>query len=142
MTDARKILEMIENVAVDDVAALDEIDARVWCSIYGEEYVGRNVSGKECFRNRYNGMTPTAARRARKYTRSRDALKAIRPDSWVMNVSPMRTSGMSVCGYIASISLYPTYLDTIKILPTEELAELHAILQALDHARNASKGGV
>jgi len=140
MTDARKILEMIENVAVDDVAALDEIDARVFCYVRKVEFIS---SGPRAFK--YESMAggrDISSRYMQRFSRSRDALKAIRPDSWVMNVSPMRTSGMSVCGYIASISLYPTYLDTIKILPTEELAELHAILQALDHARNASKGGV
>lgn len=58
MTDHEIILKMIETVDPDDSVKLDEIDLAVY------KYIGE-----------LHMMLP-------KVTRSRDALKAIRPDGW------------------------------------------------------------
>jgi hypothetical protein len=66
--------------------------------------------------------------RADYYTRSRDALKAIRPDGY-FNYS---ASSHGICNFVL-------FKDNTKIesadCKTEELAELHAIIQAIEHDR-------
>jgi hypothetical protein len=135
MTPAQTILKLIESVDPSDTAKLDEIDARVWCLTHGQEYVGRNVSGEECFRNGYNGMTPTSARKARKYTRSRDALKAIRPEGFVWQ-HLTHYEGFSTRAELNPVTDKSIVLSSPRFLPTEELAELHAIIQAIEHERS------
>ena len=110
MTEAEKIFNMIENVDPTDSATLDEIDFRV---------------------DKYLGGVPNYIK-ARQYTRSRDALKAVRPEGWWFH-------GMS--RYFDEPHIYvaePKDDDSLILspsLPTEELAELHAIVQAIAYER-------
>jgi len=65
------------------------------------------------------------------YTRSRDALKSIRPDGW------FSVDENAAKGWQASINQPDTTEQYFYItrLPTEELAELHIIIQAKAHER-------
>lgn len=95
------ILKMIETVSPDDTEKLDEIDARVWVCLHLQGDFNISINGGIIY-YRHNSW-PEDARtilqhpfQNPEYTRSRDALKAIRP---------------------------------------EGLAELHAILQAIEFER-------
>lgn len=129
---AQKILELIESVDPSDVAALDEIDARVWCFVNGHVFRGmphRNyfIYSEECYYYYVpedNGTT--------NYTRSRDALKAIRPSgvrNWSIGMNKRKQFGAAM-EYAGSVTFYPP-----DDMPTEELAELHAIIQAIEYER-------
>jgi len=64
-----KLLTMIENVDPTDTEAMDEIDAHFWHWYRGDEYrVKPNI--------RYEGRENVST--------SRDALKAIRPEGWLV----------------------------------------------------------
>ena len=95
----------------------------------------------------HNSPNPLDAWRYR-YTRSRDALKAIRPEGW----SPIGYGYDKEIGHFAggwSYSLYKVTPDfklrtTVNIAnqKSEELAELHAIIQAVEYERkNIGKTG-
>ena len=122
---AAEILKMIEVADPADTAKLDEID-RLF-----ERY---KTPG------RHKIVPP-------KYTRSRDALKQIRPEGWTFSM-------LHQSGYLAVShkhikrthidglgNEYPEYVqvgtpalsDTAP--KTEELAELHAIIQAIEYER-------
>lgn len=80
MTTAAGILTMIEQVDPSDNDALDGIDARVWCFIHQEKY-------GEYFRMDDKGRIWVTSKQLMiqdnwSYTRSRDALKGIRPEGW------------------------------------------------------------
>ena len=75
MTEFEKLLNMIKNVDPADGAALDEIDVLVF------KYLG----------DKWGNLWVTMANESivysiAKYTRSRDALKAIRPAGWGYSV--------------------------------------------------------
>ena len=115
MNEAQKILEMIESAKPEDTATLDEIDARVWCYKNGDRFsfISLQVLGLP------------------KYTRSRDALKSIRPEGFTDELSIY-----IVKRGIVVESWFKKQITTPKFLPTEELAELHAIIQAIELERN------
>ena len=110
MSEAQKILDMIAAVDPSDTGTLDEIDARVWLYLGG---------GGRC------GNLPYRT----KYTRSRDALKSIRPEDFIFvaTVSPK--------GTIWGSNQFGDF-ETPVAFATEELAELHAIIQAVEWSRN------
>lgn len=154
MAEAQTILKMIEEAAPDDTDTLDEIDARVWCFLNNIPWsrIGRSYDdapyAEEWFYfdklkspfNRTKGLST-------KYTRSRDALKSIRPEGWVFNSRSVR--GFDPYSYKFTTSGFKPVWDREKqiredihhiykpglSLPTEELAELHAIIQAIDYER-------
>lgn len=131
VTTAQTLLTLIEKVDPTDTRMLDEIDA--WVHIY----LGDTVrTAKFTISSAYevwfkNGGWEDPIR----FTRSRDALKAIRPEGWIFAVHWRETSK----------GLYPTGhgsrkdgiadVQSTKKLPTEELAELHAIIQAIEYGR-------
>lgn len=140
MTDAEIILKMIEEVDPADTAKLDEIDALVACfigidvkrfddaeGVNSPEYMimdGEDIDG------------PCA-----KYTRSRDALKAIRPDGWQIKGYEGNCTGQFSDGFYCTLAKKDGILTKKFMgsqLPTEELAELHAIIQALNYERRSS----
>ncbi len=135
MTTAAELLKLIETVDPSDSAKLDEIDARVWCWMNSNTY-------DYCFRNNANELvakTPeeNVVTNIPLYTRSRDALKAIRPEGWYFFCNP------KWC--IAETKKYDDYtgnkliFESSPYCKTEELAELHAIIQAIDYERNNEK---
>ena len=116
----KDILKLIENVDPEDSAALDEIDYRVFKFIHGR----------------------AVPNRARRYTTSRDALKSIRPEGYTIwcleGPNPLLTKEKSAAGWHCSLlkeaQWSSPHVDS-EFLPTEELAELHAILQAIEYER-------
>lgn len=143
------ILKMIEEVSPDDAKRLDEIEARVWC--YAEnkewplEFKGMGVApetGKSEVFLTSDGSSPGGEGMVRladipKYTRSRDALKAIRPGGWLCGRLSNQTLGEIWDGtakYQWSLYRPGTGIHVgSPVFPTEELAELHAIIQAIEY---------
>lgn len=111
MSDAKNILSLIESVDPSDTAKLDEIDRAV------DNYLSNSGSVL-----------------SKQYTRSRDALKAIRPEGCVLSI---QTSGTCAIWYKSN----PFHADSnfVGEGKTEELAELHAIIQAIDYERSQDK---
>lgn len=101
---AQQILKMIEECDPLDVEKMDEIDF----SVTG--YLGFNISACQAF------------------TRSRDALKAIRPDGW-FNYS---AASHGICNFVLFKGDEKLESSDCK---TEELAELHCIIQAIEYER-------
>lgn len=133
MTTAQEILKMIEEVSPNDTAKLDEIDARVWCWLNSKTYLGTRIVTVEDRMFRYvEHQYEDGYINSPQYTRSRDALKAIRPEGWdFIDVS----GGFNHNAWTCQINMGA--FTTIKCtIPTEELAELHAILQAIDYERS------
>lgn len=124
------ILRMIESVDPVDTAKMDEIDARFWCwlrgIIYEEGRIGLQT-GKMF--DRYVYPFPL------KYTRSRDALKAIRPEGF-FSVDENGSKGWQAWINRPDDKNGPCFIVTG--MPTEELAELHVIIQAIAYERNKS----
>ena len=132
MNEADKILEMIENVDSEDTGTLDEIDARVWCFLAEREFT---TVDDVLDRQVHLFLGP----RFRCYTRSRDALKSIRPEGygvletkwdWDTKVKPYRNL-WSVFFAALGLFAHPNYEFQSPKLLSEELAELHAIIQAI-----------
>jgi len=138
---AKQILSLIESVDPSDTAKLDEIDLRVWHMIKRSDpktivIVRLDVALKS--------LGTSDAVRTPHYTRSRDALKAIRPKG-----------ARSASDFSVSKEEYPNYKGVFRILTglgadykcfnghaiTEELAELHAIIQAIEFERTPMKTG-
>lgn len=154
---AHEILKMIEAVDPDDTAKLDEIDARAWCFRHGHSYLGENAGSDFPVMYGHIGGYDTAAKRwtIPQVTRSRDALKAIRPEGWFFSIEIAGPRGYIAlaaqpvgCGKPAFRSPPKFHQNEMgqytgtsgSILPTEELAELHAIIQAIAHERAAAEG--
>ncbi len=132
-----EILRMIEEVDLNDTAKLDEIDARVWCYLYRPD---KEFCGVDKYHFRYKGEdqyevsisyqdTPTL----KQFTRSRDALKAIRPEGWWFSITPNDFDKFDVVGFRQKEIMVNA--TRTRFFPTEELAELHAIIQAIAYER-------
>lgn len=117
MSEAKKILEMIEEVDPSDTDKMDEIDARVWAYKKNVEKRLADI-----------GLL-LADQSAPRYTRSRDALKNIRPEGWEIAVHQHCSDEFTV--FLDN----DKYTTSSHSLPTEELAELHAIIQAIEWER-------
>lgn len=147
---AEDILKMIEVVDPNDTYLLDEIDARIWCWI-------NNARFKRMLSNKYPTLQPNKFSFYKngtldtklivyeyKYTRSRDVLKSMRPNDWKFTVDHRIGNGKDrfkewrFCGHawkhIGEYDKFGTiyYYTDKNFLPTEELAELHAIIQAIE----------
>lgn len=143
MSESDKILELIEGANPHDEAVMREIDARVWC--YTDLY------GKKKFDDLTKGIWDTpywfddsmmdkgGDVRCPLYTISRDALKSIRPDGWWPQL------GFHAAAELDGFS-FPDRWDcclwhkdwpfkACRDMATEELAELHCIIQAIKWER-------
>lgn len=141
--DAQKILEMIKGADPTDTEKLAEIDARVWAflNLKGDFRIYFGDGGSIHYRH---NSWPEDARtllhhsfQHDQYTRSRDALKTIRPEGWWFECC-------KICDgtYMAELHDDRGCIDddegiTVKAwyLKNEELAELHAIIQAIEYER-------
>lgn len=150
MSDAKTILNMIETVDPNDTAKMDEIDARVWCFVsfwnkFSSIDKGRLLYIDTCGPHMRGSFK---IKYIPQYTRSRDALKAIRPEGWAVEYlnQCQRQDGLPKpecfydwweCRLFKKPENYGTEMLVrrgIKIV-TEELAELHAIIQAIEYER-------
>ena len=140
---AQKILDMIEAVDPADAEAMDEIDVWVRFFLNPEELkmygtVEKYLEGvRRAWRGHANGLRSWHST----VTRSRDALKAIRPKGYMWTIE-CRKNGDSRCQAWSNIANHPTFYGRKNVwanepLPTEELAELHAIIQAIDYERES-----
>lgn len=125
--NAQKILELIENVDPADSAAMDEIDREAW-------YYITRPKKEDQIRKGYV-FRPAAP----KYTRSRDALKAIRPEGWLFTVGILSYDRIISMGHRPNEGYADKYTVASEELPTEELAELHAIISAIEWERQNGK---
>ena len=115
MTDAATILKMIETVDPSDTVEMDKIDIAVGDYVDGQWY-------------------------GRQFTRSRDALKAIRPKGWNFAMLPL--SDFTFLCQASHGDPNRTDGPESDHLGTEELAELHAIIQAIAYERQLSETAV
>lgn len=132
MSEADKILEMIDSVDPNDRDALDEIDWRVDCFLIERKFTSvKELEDNSSLHFAMGGILHSPE----KYTRDRNALKAIRPEHWCATIdeSGRDNARKWKCFLICFLSDFST---TVKFLPTEELAELHAIIQAIEYERN------
>lgn len=131
MSEAETILKMIEAVGKDDTDTLDEIDARYWCWRNGHSYTGHTYWTRD---DGSKGVGITPYHEPERVSRSRDALKKERPEGWVYEllIGPTGKSWMDIHRPYDSDTYPLTFGKGFKspVLPTEELAEFHAIVQA------------
>lgn len=137
---AKGLLKRIEGVDLHS-NSLDEIDARWWCIKNNEKFEKvirrHNGSALGCCLCIYfyhpdpghgNGFMTVREY----YSRSRDALKAARPEGWLIKSVCQWGSGCVYeieTGYEQARGLKKKSVYS-PMLPTEELAEFHAIVQA------------
>lgn len=131
--DHNEILRMIETVDPSDVGGMEKIDDWVWCFLNGYDFT-RALQDHTLYKAHIRGAIE-------KYTRSRDALKAIRPEGWLSWAQNDETYKPGYFGkwYMGCAQSEKTDFY-VGDLPTEELAELHAIIQAIAYERSAQKG--
>jgi hypothetical protein len=123
----KELLKLIEEVNVNDFRTLDFIDVKFDCLLENNEIEvvdgEMTIDGNFVFQEDFP-----------QYTRSRDALKAIRPEGWAFTVS-MNENGDSLAQAFKGCNRNaPADVELRSPLEnrlTEELAELHAIIQAL-----------
>ncbi|GAB3282945.1 hypothetical protein GCM10027347_59580 [Larkinella harenae] len=148
MTTAAEILKLIETVDPDDTAKLDEIDAAV-AKYLGSTvmYFGDSAGNQEWVTVEYNiyGVV-TDYEAVKRYTRSRDMLKAIRPEGWLVTIGQYPTWGKDQW-YSKLEHITDKFIDVPNkamngqslyktgYAGTEELAELHALIQAIAYER-------
>ncbi len=154
MNDAEIILKMIEEIGSASQGTyeiqqrLNEIDARMECWMLRRNFV---MSYYERGHLRYKYDTPDGLKIGGmiiKYTRSRDALKSIRPKGWYIGGIFDETSiGQFDTGY--NFVLRNGLAEEVECQhfrsyrhATEELAELHAIIQAIEYERKNEKNKI
>lgn len=133
---AQEILKLIETVSPDDAAKLDEIDEEVY--FYVEQPKNEHQMRQGIVWQPF----------PKKYTRSRDELKRIRPEGWEFQADIRFACDVKPSGVLYRFwAMLPDWLrwnpmDNRWIhsiespkLETEELAELHAIIQAIEYER-------
>jgi hypothetical protein len=153
VSDAKTILKMIETVDPADAAKLFEICGRVFCYLHKKPFHSvqrgypsgiavwdKKPSWKAAWQPLKNGIPL--------YAMSRDALKSIRPVGWIPKLS--RAGKFSPVGddykfcewtdfeFLLHGEDYYNWKQVVGAAKSEELAELHAIIQAIKHERRGS----
>ncbi|TDE17739.1 hypothetical protein [Dyadobacter psychrotolerans] len=121
MTDSEIILKRIETVNVNDKEALDRLDVDIYEYIFRENGYQSRVA-----------ISLGIPSGLPQYTRSRDTLKAIRPEGWTFRIFQDMNLKWQACLYKTGSAFFGGM--TIWF-PTEELAELHTVIQAIAHER-------
>lgn len=136
MTEAKKILELIENIRPDHHGDITSFVPII------KEWVIKNIDLEIYQRalDNFWGAIPLRFRNCAPdwdflvFLFSRDALKAMRPEGWHIFIYHF-TIGFKAELSRDRASMKPILTKQIKHLPTEELAELHAIIQAREYER-------
>lgn len=135
MSEHKKILKLIENVDPENGEVLRDIECYADCFIH--DYVfwecRREHKDSYDFSAYWCKGANTKRVTAPRYTRSRDALKAIRPEGVYIFQSPYSDKTW-ICFSNFWDDEDRDDFESPK-LPTEELAELHAIIQAVAYER-------
>lgn len=138
MTD---LLTLIRTIDPNDREACDELNARFWCWLMGNKYGFNMKNGEHCFHNGLGGLTPVSSRKARKFDKSIDALKAVQEaelEGWWFSMD-MSDDGDCVyrCGKMTSdgrdIVRITTALETGYL--KQNFAYMSAIYQAIQWKR-------
>lgn len=125
--DARTVLVLLDDF---DTVLADEINARIWFLVGGIYQTGL-ISAYDDFDAALQHAIDFG--NAPKYTTSRDALKSIRLDGWWAQLSFHSSVSLDDISFPDRWSCclwhenFPFKIS--RELPTEELAELHAIIQ-------------
>ena len=120
---------MLETVQADDTATLDEIDARYWCAGQGVDFLYALTEGSADVKFGIKGVA-YYKRDVPIYTRSRDLLKLERPDGCFVIVAPRIAKPVFIgSAYFPVVGVAVLNMRSPD-LPTEELAEFYAIIQA------------
>lgn len=144
MSEAEKLLKMIEEVDPADTDMLDEIDARAYCFFKRYTFLGIDEDNWKfnfidfSIRDEEGSEYGAALEEEEWYTRSRDALKKARPEGW--HIQGSQGVGRYVDRKGDSYWSIPYGKGQLKLdekvpplitgkAPTEETAELHAIIQ-------------
>lgn len=129
-----QLLSMIEQVAASDEKELQRINNMFWCwyntyeyeeghtdSVYGSWWGYRKSPNghMQTWPNSYGGFIHVPD-----YTTSRDALKTLRPEGWIFNILNIGSTNGANCE-----AHYPDMIIDTPNVATEELAELHGIIQ-------------
>ncbi len=138
--NATEILGMIERVSPEDVPGMDALDVKVLCwlndwqeTTHLQDLQHSRVHDPEYFRANY----PL-------FTRSRDALKNIRPLGYNMGIYFGYRGDDKyyfVTGGNQELNPFENPIRTPETFITEELAELHAIIQAIAYERARETSG-
>ena len=117
------ILKMIEAVDPTYTAKLDEIDSLNW---FWLEHGALPVTGwfRDFKKEPWGG---------KRHTRSRDALKAVRPKGWLVKINQFNEQ--NTCEIWKGGHAFDAAYNYFGSGATEELAELHAIIQAIAYER-------
>lgn len=139
---ANQILEMIESVDPSDRKAMDQIDLDFWkwyadlpiTNCY-DDYEGACGFSFETDIDYWEldgySLLPSSQPHHR-VSRSRDALKLVRPEGWCFDIEE-EDVGKFICWPYC----WEKYsdLERTPYFPSEELAELHAIIQSIEFER-------
>ena len=110
--DGKDLLNYIKTIGIDK-ESLSELDTKVVRFIGDSSHLGSR------------DVTP------REYSRSRDALKAIRPTGYSISGAHQTHAGKFKGFCLSPGKIYKPGPD----LPTEELAELYAIIEAIEYEK-------
>jgi hypothetical protein len=146
MNNHETILRMIGEVDPKDEKALLDINARVWAfmNLNDDFKIHFDKEGRAYYRhNSWASEHQSILRHSfdmPKYTTSRDAIKSIRPDGWFTEVRIFTLKDLDDWGFRSHIYQYKKTDGKIFSLEspplvTEELAELHATIQAIAYER-------
>ena len=141
MNNHETILRMIEEVDPKDEKVLLDINARVWAfmNLTGDFKIHFDGEGRAYYRhNSWAAEHQSILRHTfdmPKYTTSRDAIKSIRPDGWmVYDCSQDYVTGVWNYALVSPEHKSENACYANEML-TEELAELHATIQAIAYER-------
>jgi len=135
---AKKLLTMLEAVNDDTaVEVLDEIDARFDCFINEDEFDRMSAGDSSgSFYWAKGAMSPYM--NDREYTRDRNALKAVRDaelEGYGFRLYQNSRNSFVAWMFMSWEEPEKRTTGTDKSLHTEEIAEAHAIIQAIDWKR-------
>ncbi|MBN8821126.1 MULTISPECIES: hypothetical protein [unclassified Spirosoma] len=108
MIDAPALITLIESTDPNDSSALDTLDLHV------SYFLGHSLPMR--------------------YTRSRDVLKGIRPEGFLVKIENWPTHTSVLGCFVHETGQVTTFESGSG--PTEELSELHVIIQAIAHLRS------
>jgi hypothetical protein len=133
MKDHEIIIKMLSKVTPDDTDKLDEIDCRCQAFLYDfDNYTVDSYDKKNKILTLSLCGELVGVKSFHQYTRSRDALKAIRPDWAVIHI--FKAGSHCTC-YIDGKEGGENHGSSWDDFETEELAELNAIIHAIAYER-------
>ena len=140
---ADEILKLIEKAKPEHHGMLTDIDTLVWSYITGKNAISSiydSVHGELSIASTGADGDPAVVfyypriYKTKSYTRSRDALKSVRPNNLLDFSVHKRRDNLWDCMWSTDKEELRPEKWAVR-LPTEELAELHAIIQAIKWER-------